>query len=70
MDICVLRLRQGWMQEFLGLKGVGGLDLQIWDLNRVHETKRTVFFQYHSFSPRVDADYHINETNSVNCSEK
>ena len=32
------------MQEFLGLKeGGGGLDLQIWDLNRAHETERTVF---------------------------
>ena len=30
------------MQEFLGLK-VGGLDLQIWDLNRAHEPERTVF---------------------------
>ena len=32
------------MQEFLGLKVEGGgLDLQIWDLNRAHETGRTVF---------------------------
>ena len=32
------------MQGFLGLKvGGGGLNLQIWDLNQVHETKRTVF---------------------------
>ena len=40
-----LRLRQGQMQEFLGLKvgEGGGLDLQIWDLNRAHETERTVF---------------------------
>ena len=32
------------MQEFLGLKvGGGGLNLQIWDLNRAHQTERTVF---------------------------
>ena len=35
------------MQEFLGLKvgegGGGGLDLRIWDLNRAHETEKTVF---------------------------
>ena len=47
LDICVLRrlrLRQGQMQGFLGLKvGGGGLNLQIWDLNRAHETERTVF---------------------------
>ena len=46
-NICVirrLRLRQGQMQEFLGLKvGGGGLNLQIWDLNQAHETERTVF---------------------------
>ena len=48
LDICVLRclrLRQGQMQGFLSLKvgGGGGLKLQIWDLNRAHETERTVF---------------------------
>ena len=47
LDTCVLRrlrLRQGQMQEFLGLKGGGGgLDLRIWDLNRALETERTVF---------------------------
>ena len=47
LDICVPRrlwLRQGQMQEFLGLKVGGGcLNLQIWDLNRAHETERTVF---------------------------
>ena len=46
LDICVLRrlrLGQGQMQEFLVLKWGGGLDLQIWDLNRAHETERTVF---------------------------
>ena len=49
------------MREFLGLKvGGGGLDLQIWDLNRAHETERTVF-QYHRFSACVDADYDIKE---------
>ena len=38
------------MQGFLGLKvggggggGGRGLNLQIWDLNRAHETERTVF---------------------------
>ena len=32
------------MQGFLGLKvGGGGLNLQMWDLNRPHETERTVF---------------------------
>ena len=48
LDICVLRrlrLSQGQMQGFLGLKvgRGGGLNLQIWDLNRPHETERTVF---------------------------
>ena len=46
LDICVLRrlrLMQRQMQEFLGLKLGGGLHLQIWDLNRAHETERTVF---------------------------
>ena len=46
LDICVLRrlrLTQRQMQEFLGLKLGGGLHLQIWDLNRAHETERTVF---------------------------
>ena len=47
LDICALRrlrLRQGQMQGFLGLKvGGGGLNLQIWDLNRAPETERTVF---------------------------
>ena len=31
------------MQIFLGLKVGEGLDFQIWNLNRVHETERTVF---------------------------
>ena len=47
LDICVLRrlrLRQGQMQGFLGLKvGGGSLNLQMWDLNRPHKTERTVF---------------------------
>ena len=46
LDICALRrlrLRQGQMQGFLGLKVGGGLNLQIWDLNRAHETERSVF---------------------------
>ena len=34
----------GAVQGFLGLKvGGGGLNFQIWDLNRAHETERTVF---------------------------
>ena len=52
------------MQIFLGLKAGEGLNLQIWDLNRAHETERTVF-QYHRFSACVDADYDIKETNSA-----
>ena len=43
LDIWVLRLRQGQMQIVLGLKVGEGLDFQIWDLNRAHETERTVF---------------------------
>ena len=66
LDICVLRrlrLRQGQMQGFLGLKVEGGgcLNLQIWDLNRAHETERTVF-QYYRFSACVDAHYDIKES--------
>ena len=42
-----LRLKQGQMPELLGLMaragGGGGLDLQIWDLNRAHGTETTVF---------------------------
>ena len=54
------------MQGFLGLKvGGGGLNLQIWDLNRAHETKRTVFFQYYRFSACVDANYDIKESIKV-----
>ena len=50
LDICVLRrlrLSQRQMQGFLGLKVGGGLNLQIWDLNRAHETERTVFSILH-----------------------
>ena len=55
LDICVLRrlrLRQGQMQGFLGLKvgGGWGLNLQIWGLNRAHETERTVFAIQQVFS--------------------
>ena len=54
LDICVLRrlrLRQGQMQGFLGLKVWGGsLNLQVWDLNRAHETERTVFLILQVFS--------------------
>ena len=66
VDICVLRrlrLRQGQMQGFLGLKvGRGGLNLQIWDLNRPHETERTVFPILQRFSACVDANYDIKES--------
>ena len=41
--------------------GGGGLDLQIWDLNRAHETETTVF-PIHRFSACVDADYDIKES--------
>ena len=41
LDIWVLRLRLG--QIFLGLKVGEGLDFQISDLNRAHETEKTVF---------------------------
>ena len=43
LDIWVLRLRQGQMEIFLGLKVGKGLDFQKWDLNGAHETERTVF---------------------------
>ena len=33
----------GRCRDFLVLKWGGGLNLQIWDLNRAHETERTVF---------------------------
>ena len=35
--------RRGRCRNFLVLNWVGGLHLQIWDLNRAHETERTVF---------------------------
>ena len=41
--------------------GEGGLDLQLWDLNRAHETETTVF-PIHRFSACVDADYEIKES--------
>ena len=34
---------RGRCRDFLVLKWGGGLNLQIWDLNRAHETERTVF---------------------------
>ena len=43
LDIWVLRLRQGQMQIFLCFKVGKGLDFQKWNLNREHETERTVF---------------------------
>ena len=49
------------MQIFLGLKVGEGLDFQVWDLNRAHDTERTVF-QHHRFSACVDADYDIKES--------
>ena len=57
-----LRLKQGQMQELLGLMaGGGGLNLQIWDLNRAHETETTVF-PIPQVSACVDADYDIRES--------
>ena len=50
LDIWVLRLRQGQMQIFFGPKVGEGLDFQIWDLNRAHETERTVFPILQDFS--------------------
>ena len=41
--------------------GEGGLNLQIWDLNRAHESE-TTFFQYYRFSACVDANYDIKES--------
>ena len=35
--------RRGRCRNFLVLNWGGGLNLQIWDLNRAHETERTVF---------------------------
>ena len=50
-----LRLRQGQMQGFVGLKvGGGALNLQIWD--------KELFFQYYRFSACVDANYDIKES--------
>ena len=34
---------RGRCRDFLVLKWGGGLNLQIWDLNRAHETEKTVF---------------------------
>ena len=39
----------------------GGLNLQIWDLNRAHETETTVF-PIPQVSACVDADYDIRES--------
>ena len=42
---------RGRCRDFLVLKwGGGGLNLQIWDLNRAHETERTVFPILQAFS--------------------
>ena len=43
LDICVLR-------RLRLRKGQGGLNLQTWDLNRAHETERTVFSILQVFS--------------------
>ena len=44
---------RGRCRNFLVLKfGGGGLDLRIWDLNRAHETERTVFPIQQVFSMR------------------
>ena len=53
---------RGRCRNFLVLKwGGGGLNLQIWDLNRAHEQKEP-FFQYYRFSACVDANYDIKES--------
>ena len=53
---------RGRCRNFLVLKwGGGDLDLQIWDLNRAHETEGTVFL-IPTFSACVDADYDIKES--------
>ena len=49
------------MQGFLGLKVGGSLNLQIWDLNRAHETERIVF-PILQVSACVDANYDIKES--------
>ena len=41
------------------MQGFLGLNLQIWDLNRAHETERTVFPILHRFSACVDANNYI-----------
>ena len=46
---------RGRCRDFLVLKWGGGLNLQIWDLNRAH-------FQYYRFSACVDANYDIKES--------
>ena len=45
------------MQIFLCLKVGKGLDFQKWDLNRAHETERTVFPIPQVFGMCIDADY-------------
>ena len=58
LDIWVLRLRQGQMQIFLGLKVGEGLaiDFQIWDFF-IYMKQKELFFQYQGFSACVGADY-------------
>ena len=62
LDIWVLRLRQGQMQIFLCLKVGKGLVFQKWDLNRAHETERTVFPIPQVFGMCIDADYDIKQS--------
>ena len=53
---------RGRCRNFLVLwQGGGGLNLQIWDLNRAHETETTVF-PIPQVSACVDADYDIRES--------
>ena len=44
------------------LKVGKGLDFQKWDLNRAHETERTVFPIPQVFGMRIDADYDIKQS--------
>ena len=65
LDIYVPRrlwLGQGKMCGGGCLKVGGCLNLQIWDLNRAHETERTVFPILQVFSMCIDANYDIKES--------
>ena len=53
---------RGRCRNFLVLKWGGGLNLQIWDLNRARVKQKELFFQYYRFSACVDANYDITES--------